>query len=262
MKFYLGAHQPHWLWTADMSLFVSQRRLKKYVSLPKAKRSWALDSGGFTELSMFGHWVTTPEMYVSATRRYATEIGNLDWAAPQDWMCEPAIIWKTGLSVDQHQGRTVENLLTLRHLAPDLTFIPVLQGWKLQDYVRCAERYRAEGIDLQDEPVVGVGSVCRRQGDEEIAKVFRTLGDLGFKCHGFGVKTQGLLAYAEYLVSCDSMAWSYDARRNPPLPGHSHKNCANCLVYASRWRDRLMAKVKFVEMVVKVEDLSEALGLL
>jgi len=28
----------------------------------------------------------TPEQYVAAVRRYRDEIGNLDWAAPQDWM--------------------------------------------------------------------------------------------------------------------------------------------------------------------------------
>ena len=51
------------------------------------------------------------------------------WAAPQDWMCEPAIIAKTGLAVVEHQRRTVTNFLELQALAPDLPFIPVLHGW-------------------------------------------------------------------------------------------------------------------------------------
>lgn len=34
------------------------------------------------------------------------------------------------------------------------------------------------------------------------------------------------------------------ARRSTPLPGYEarHKNCANCLVYAGRWRHRLVAR--------------------
>jgi hypothetical protein len=36
------------------------------------------------------------------------------------------------------------------------------------------------------------------------------------------------------------MAWSYAARRAPVLPGCTgHRNCANCLAYATRWRDRI-----------------------
>ena len=42
------------------------------------------------------------------------------------------------------------------------------------------------------------------------------------------------------LASADSLAWSYDARRRPPLPGHTHKNCANCQPYALTWRTRVL----------------------
>jgi hypothetical protein len=63
---------------------------------------------------------------------------------------------------------------------------------------------------------------------------------LGIRCHGFGVKVRGLRSYAEHLVSSDSMAWSYDARRKAPLPGCPHKNCANCLKYALRWRANVL----------------------
>ncbi len=41
------------------------------------------------------------------------------------------------------------------------------------------------------------------------------------------------------LESADSMAWSYDARRAPALAGCTHRNCANCLEYALRWRRRV-----------------------
>ena len=106
---------------------------------------WALDSGAFSELSAYGKWTLTPEEYVAAVRRYAKEIGHLDWAAPQDWMCEPFILAKTGLSVVEHQRRTIANYLRLKELAPDLPFAPVLQGWDLADYLACAAMYEAAG---------------------------------------------------------------------------------------------------------------------
>lgn len=47
------------------------------------------------------------------------------------------------------------------------------------------------------------------------------------------------------MASADSLAWSYDARRSAPLPGHAarHKNCANCRDYALAWRGRVLAAI-------------------
>ena len=56
-------------------------------------------------------------------RRYADEIGNLAWAAAQNWMCEPWIVEETGLSVAEHQRRTIENYLELRTKAPELPWL-------------------------------------------------------------------------------------------------------------------------------------------
>lgn len=241
LTFYLGTHETSWLRYSPFPLFVSHRRLKPRVGLPVARSPWALDSGGFSELTMFGTWKTTEAEYIDSARRYQQGIGLMDWAAPMDWMCEPFMVAHTGLSVERHQHLTVENLLSLRQKAPDVHWIPVLQGWALADYVQCCELYAEAGLSLVDEPVVGVGSVCRRQGTDEIARIFRTLTWAGISCHGFGVKTQGLSRYSRFLTSADSMAWSLDARRAPPLPGCRHKNCANCWKYAQAWRSRLLA---------------------
>ncbi|MFE2532606.1 hypothetical protein [Streptomyces sp. NPDC059371] len=240
MKFFLGTHQPQWLGTANVPLFVSYRRLAGRRTLPRAIAPWALDSGGFTELSMHGAWRTPAHTYLAAVRRFRDEIGLMAWAAPMDWMCEPWITGLTGLSVGEHQRRTIDNFLHLRTAAPDLPIIPVLQGWELDDYLTCADAYERAGIDLTAEPVVGLGSVCRRQATGQAAAIVTTLAARGLNLHGFGFKTLGLRSCGYALTSADSLAWSYDARRKPPLPGHSHKNCANCLPYALQWRTRTL----------------------
>jgi hypothetical protein len=243
MVFYLGAHQPHWLWRAGFPLFVSHRQLALRRQLRPASCRWALDSGGFTELSMHGKWVTPAADYAAAVARYAEWIGRPDFAAPQDWMCEPFMIERTGLSVREHQERTVASYLQLRRIAPGLPFIPVLQGWHLADYLACADRYAAAGVDLAGLPLTGLGSVCRRQSTGEIAAIAAVLTRRGIRLHGFGVKTGGLHLYGHLLASADSMAWSYAARRRPPLPGCTgHKNCANCLAYATLWRARILTR--------------------
>jgi hypothetical protein len=104
------------------------------------------------------------------------------------------------------------------------------------------DRYAAAGVDLQALPLVGLGSVCRRQHTGEISRITATLAALGIRLHGFGIKRRGLADYADSLRSADSLAWSYAARRRPPLPGcTAHRNCANCARYALAWRQRLAA---------------------
>jgi hypothetical protein len=246
-RFFLGTHQAGWLATAGVPLFVSDRRLRSYRRFPRAAASWALDSGGFTELAAFGTWAhgPTPAQYADRVRRYADQIGRLVWAAPQDWMCEPAIIAKTGLSVADHQSRTVANYCLLRELAPDLPFVPVVQGWTTDDYLRCVQLYDRAGIPLANFPLVGVGSVCRRQSTTGVGHILTALHEVGVtRLHGFGFKVHGLRRFANLLSSADSMAWSVDARRKPPLPDCTgHRNCANCPRYAHRWRATVLAAI-------------------
>ena len=240
MKFYLGTHMPHWLRFSEVPLFVSHRRLARDKGVPVANCDWALDSGGFTELSMYGEWRTTEDDYLAAVRRYRDEIGRMEWAAPQDWMCEPFMIAKTSKTLAEHQWPTVQNFLELRMRAPDLPIVPVLQGWEVDDYQRCVDLYERMGVDLGAELVVGVGSVCRRQSTAEITGVFTALAEHRLNLHGFGVKGGGLRAYGHLLGSADSMAWSYRGRRIRPCPHRGVTSCANCFDHALEWRKRAL----------------------
>ena len=229
-----------------MALFISDRRVRGYRTLPRADSAWALDSGGFTQLAQFGTWDNgpTPAEYAARVRRYRDEIGHLAWAAPQDWMCEPHLIAKTGLI----RGRTPAahrrpTTCELRDLAPDLPIIPVVQGWTSADYLHCVDLYTAAGIDLSTAELVGVGSVCRRQSTTDVGPILADLHRVGVsRLHGFGFKILGLARHGHLLTSADSMAWSAQARRQPALPGcTSHINCANCPRYALQWRRRVLA---------------------
>lgn len=246
-RFFLGTHQPGWLADSPVPLFISDRRLRAIRRPLPAMCDWALDSGGFTELSTHGTWAhgPSPAAYAERVRIYQQCIGRLQWAAPQDWMCEPFIVAKTGLTIREHQWRTIDNLFDLRRHGPGLPFIPVLQGWAVDDYLHHIDLYRAAGLDLTTEPLVGVGSVCRRQGTDEIGEVFTAIRDAGVtRLHGFGVKALGLRRYGHLLASADSMAWSMQARREPPLPGCSgHINCANCRRYAYTWGRQMATEV-------------------
>jgi hypothetical protein len=93
--------------------------------------------------------------------------------------------------------------------------LPVLQGYAPDDYVRHIRQY---GDRLSQGMWVGVGSVCKRNGDPRaIAAVLlaikRERPDLNL--HGFGLKTTALSSplVTSMLETADSMAWSFAARK-------------------------------------------------
>lgn len=248
MKFYLGTHHDGWLAEVSVPLFVSRRRLSIRTRLPRACGSWALDSGGYSELSMYGEWRTTPKQYAEEIIRYNDECGGLEWAAQQDWMCEPWILRKTGKTVKEHQWNTVLNYIDMQTRGLPVNIIPVLQGQTVDDYLRHIETFYECGISLENLPVVGLGSVCRRQNTGEIGRIAATIASMGIKLHGFGVKIEGIERYGALLESSDSMAWSYDARYDDTIMGTErcrefHINCANCLPWAVKWRERIVEAV-------------------
>jgi len=239
VRFYLGTHEPGWLARVDVPLMVSRHRLERRARpLPVAATPWVLDSGGFTELGAHGRWTFTARTYAADVARYRETIGHLDWAAPMDWMCEAHVLAKTGLTVVEHQARTVGNVLELRAL--EVPVIPVLQGADLADYHACADRYEAAGIALEAEPVVGLGSVCRRQATPVIGGIVIAMADRGYRLHGFGCKQGALIRYGAWMASADSLAWSRGGKSRGTCT-HLRSRCANHLHWALDWRAQVMA---------------------
>lgn len=213
MKFYVGTHQP-----SDANHFarcmVSVNRLRDRQS-GFSVGEWMIDSGAFTELSTHGRYRDSVEDYAAQVNRWH-HCGSLVAAVAQDYMCEPFILEKTGLTVSDHQRLTIERYDALQPLCWPMAYVlPVLQGYQAEEYVDHVRQY---GARLTPSQWVGVGSVCKRNSDvEEIEQVLmaihRERPDL--RLHGFGVKLTSLESsiVREHLYSADSMAWSYSARK-------------------------------------------------
>lgn len=290
-RLYLNTHEAHWLYRHEYekalrgyTLFVAIPRLDRRVSpLPPARHRYCVDSGGFSELQKHGLWRRSAVEYVARVRTIVSQLGPelCDWVAQQDCMCEDLVIYggigprgvvfkgtrqMRGLApgdpeqdrttaVRIHQKLSVENYVELVRLAPEIRFLPVLQGQTLEDYEHCDQLFKEAGVDLASAPAVGLGSVCRRQATEEIEEIVDHFHAKGYALHGFGVKTLGLGRYGPKLASADSLAWSEDARRRGGpghdavhLPFHSHTrgNCANCAGYAVWWHQQLVNKYQGV----------------
>lgn len=253
MIFYLGTHQPAWLATVGVPLFVSRVRLAGRRKLPcrPSGSIWALDSGGFSEIATHGRWTIDDRQLVDEVRRYHGEIEGLRWSACRDWMCEAPMLRKTGLRIAEHQRRTTDSYIELMQLAPDLPWAPVLQGYDPDDYLRHVEHYQSRGVDLGAAPIVGLGTMCRRQATGEALAVLRALAESGLRLHGFGLKQLAFLeGAAQYLASADSLAWSMRGRRIRPCAnrrtdrrGRPVMSCANCQHHALAYYDKALETI-------------------
>ena len=175
-------------------------------------RDWILDSGAFTRITT-GKGHMPVQKYAEHINRWS-RCGNLLAAVSQDYMCEPFVLDKTGLTVRDHQKLTIERYLQLLKLT-EVNIMPVLQGYAPHDYV---DHIRQYGEYLSEGMLVGLGSVCKRNGSPwEIRKILTGIKEIrpDLRVHGFGIKYKSL-GYESILrqfYSTDSMAWSFAARR-------------------------------------------------
>lgn len=218
MRFFVGLHKP-WHGEHFDSAFIS-------VNTLRARRSafpvgdWIMDSGAFSTIMKHGGYPSSPAEYAAEIRRWAGN-GRLLAAVSQDFMCEKHMLERTGLSVEEHQRLTIERYDQL--VAEDTAgvyIMPVLQGYAPIEYVR---HVRAYGARLKPGMWVGVGSVCKRNGD--MCAIWRVLDSIkderpDLRLHGFGLKTTSLSSpiIRGLLESADSMAWSFAARRQGRNP--------------------------------------------
>lgn len=234
MRFYIGLHQPsdarHF---PRVCISVNRVRGRRSSVLIGHENSGSalLDSGAFTELAAHGCYRHSVQEYAADVRRLRRLI-NLDACVAQDYMCEPFMVQKTGLSVAEHQRLTIERYDAL--LACDLPcyVLPVLQGFDASDYSRHIDAY---GPRLEPHMWVGVGSVCKRNSQPaSVARVLQAINRArpDLRLHGFGVKLTALQhpAVRDLLYSADSMAWSYSARKQ----GRSANDWREAAAFADR----------------------------
>lgn len=221
VAFYVGLHQPsdaHRFELACISINRLRGRKKPIVGCRVL-----IDSGAFTELHLHGRYRHDVEQYARELHRLHSEgIVQIEAAVAQDYMCEPFMLARTGLTVADHQRMTISRYDALvgalnRLFGGRCPFpvLPVLQGYKPTEYLAHLAAY---GRRLARGMWVGVGSVCKRNSaPEKIAEVLRAITSIrpDLRLHGFGVKLTALLnaTVRTLLATADSMAWSFAARK-------------------------------------------------
>jgi hypothetical protein len=214
MRFFVGLHQPSDAKHVTAPAFISINRLRERKS-PFVVGDWIMDSGAFSTILTHGDYPQAPAAYASEIKRWRHN-GNLLAAVAQDYMCEAHMLKITGKTIPEHQRLTIERYDELVKCdTGDVYIMPVLQGYDPEDYVSHIRQY---GDRLQFGAWVGVGSVCKRNGNAAsieavLLAIKRERPDL--RLHGFGLKTTALGSeiVRDLLETADSMAWSFAARK-------------------------------------------------
>ena len=196
-----------WKWAVPYipRVMLSANVVKNHKSTWIINKPWMMDSG-------------VGGMFKGKARefgidRYA-EILNL-WKPPIAWSydypCEPSVRHKFRYTVKQAQERTTDNTAYLLEKYDRVN--AVVQGWELEEYLEHIDQIKERGVLTEH---LGIGSICRRGQDKQIASIIRAIRKnvpQWVKLHGFGVKTSILNTEAKFFFhSADTSAWSIERR--------------------------------------------------
>jgi hypothetical protein len=239
LMLYVRAFNPIWIETATVPVVVQADRLFGRKKWPRAQVPWGLDSGSLARKASIIDQVDQRQYGQLATFVH-NQVGQLQWAAVQDWPCEDEALKQTGMSVNMHQNRTVWSYLDLREKFPDVPWMPILHGRTREDYFDHMGIWDKHGVDIQAALVVGVGSICKRD-PLTVARILRLVSRNHIAAHAFGADIRAIKTAP--MLSCDSWAWQVKARYNRiRLPGCTkHQVCSNCLRYATQWHGEVLS---------------------
>lgn len=170
-----------------------------------------VDCGGFGESMTEGYYSKSDIEYLE----YIEKV-NPSFFALRDYSCSPKVLREHEFTVNTQIDRTLVNHLTLLNLLETKQFnikskpIPVIQGWKVKDYLYCIELYEKYNL-ISD--YMAIGSI---KGNKQMKKIISAVKKEipGIKLHGFGVTISDLKNKSiwDYLYSGDSGSWDFTAR--------------------------------------------------
>jgi hypothetical protein len=184
-----------------------------------------VDSGGYQFFTQFNEYPYTVEDYLKKIDNISDKI---KYFASMDYPCEPELLEKRGKTVKEHIDATIKNTIKTHELIkaeyPHLKdkFVPVIQGWATNDYIKCIEGYKTAGL-WPEYDYWAVGSVCRRNATTQTKDILKTIQRAGGnkRLHAFGFKISNLKdrTIKSLLYSCDSSAWGIEAMYTTPWKG-------------------------------------------
>ena len=169
-----------------------------------------LDSGGFSFFTKYSDYPFELNKYIEWIHNMnEANDGKVNYCAIRDYPCEP-LINRASISTNKERiEKTVQNAIECIDTDNTINWMPVLQGYDLEEYLSCLDLYKDVGI-IED--ILAIGSMCRRTDIKTIEKIIRSIKkEYNGKIHLFGLTMNALKS--KYIVdntfSCDTIGYTF-----------------------------------------------------
>jgi hypothetical protein len=181
--------------------------------LPAEITHTAADCGGYVATKIWGDYRYSPQQYVDWLETFTPR-----WAATMDYCCEKEVAANKGI-VRERQQRTTDMAYLFWQDYRDAAWawVPTIQGWQVDDYVRHAQELKPLIIEMKSHygPSsafrVGIGTLCKRASVSMVHEVVNAVArELpGVPLHLWGIKLTALKSKTVLMnvVSVDSAAF-------------------------------------------------------
>ena len=243
-EFYYGSSW-HWPLSYLPRVMLSYNYVRKLKMPWRMQIPFMMDSGAFAVILKYGKYPFTPEEYALGIEKWHPDIA---WT--MDYPCEPSVQKKGQYDPISAQETTIDNQIRL--LDQNAGTQMVVQGWTVSDYLENLDRIKDQGLLTEH---LGIGSVCRRGQNREIARIIRAIHNnvpSWVKLHGFGIKVSALRDTDAkfYLHSVDSQSWGYEMRYGDWLKGKFN---------GKTWKDKVPNLESYVAKIEAMLNPSEPL---
>ena len=207
-------HQKVNLLTSYSHIFKSK---SQNVQLPSNMNKLMIDSGAY-DLLIRGKL----EEYPFSPKEYANAIKSLDiqpnYVVSMDYICSR----EEKNNNKELIQKTVKNAEILRKefgRNKKLCFIPVVQGYKLKDYLFCINDLVKKKVVINNDHI-GIGSLVGRRNLKETREIIKSIyeslrkNDISVKIHCFGLNLSVIKNEEIFNMvnSIDSLAWTFPYR--------------------------------------------------
>jgi hypothetical protein len=184
------------------------------TNLPKdTTKKLFLDSGGFSLLSQYPDYPFTLNQYLELAY-YIKDNNLLTLIATMDYPCEAEINRTQLHSNEERIQKTIDNTIKCYDVDSSLPWVPVIQGYTIDEYLACIDLYYEVGIESL---YWAIGSICSRKGHYlQMRNIIVTIAkrlETECKLHAFGLGVKFLYDPQIFsnIYSSDSAAWNYRA---------------------------------------------------
>ena len=186
--------------------------------IPDTVEQVFLDSGGYSFFSYYPDYPFTIEEYINLANIIKDQSG-ITRVVTLDYPCEPDINRSRVSTNEERIQKTVSNAVECIQYDETIPWLPVIQGYTIDEYLYCVDLYKDAGITSD---YWAIGSICSRKGfPYKIRRIITTLSEaLQSKIHAFGISLKYLYDPQIFnnIYSSDSAAWVWGATKMEQKP--------------------------------------------